>query len=354
MKTYQFFIVLILLLILSSCSPSGRRERTVREIALEGEKVNITSDASLYEIVYADTNQLVASVLSPTNLLISYRMGENTAPYEFLRVGRGPLEVMSANVKSRLDTLFVLSHTSSGLHKLIKIPVVAIRDVSRWKSTDISSMKGISIGSDFDVLPSASYIMTGGKFGTETVLTEVSERKKNGNPVAFWPEDGCPVAPITKQNMYIRGAKVFSNEGSKVLYACGEGRYFSILDLSSESVSETFIYDEYPKYHVASDGINAERKPESLLGGMVYATDSLVFLSPLDCHLENANFVPDNYKSYPPDYNDRIEVYDWNGTYICTYVMDMPFGNFYVNGRVIYTLTLNNETFQSEVYRYRF
>lgn len=127
----------------------------------------------------------------------------------------------------------------------------------------------------------------------------------------------------------------------------------SCLDPSSGKVSETFIYDEYPDYEVSSDGINPRRKPESKLGGIAYATDSLIFLSLLDCRIIDDKYVPEDYKGYPPYYNDMIEVYDWNGKYLYTCVTDIPFSTFYARGRFLYTLTTNKETLSSEVYRYR-
>ena len=42
-----------------------------------------------------------------------------------------------------------------------------------------------------------------------------------------------------------------------------------------------------------------------------------------------------------------------DGSYRYTYVTDIPFGSFYVNDGVIYTLTDNQGTFLTEVYRYR-
>ncbi len=343
-------LFLLVLLILSSCS-ANREERTSLIIDLKGEKVEIASDASLFEIVYVDDSLLIASVLSPAYKLVSYRINGGVAAHEFLRIGRGPMEVINANIKSRGDTLFVLSSNPNGLQGLIKIPVSGIEDMSQWDSSDYYAMTGISVGRDFDVLSSSEYIMVGGKFGDETVLSVLSEENISCEPFPFWPEDNHDVGPIAKQGMYIRGARVFSN-GDKLFYACGEGRYFSILDMSTDKVSETFIYDEYPEYQVASDGVNPRRRPNSKLGGIAYATDSLIFLSLLDCQIANGKYIPEDYKGYPPYYSDRIEVYDWNGKYICTYSMDVPFSTFYVKGDIIYTLSINKETMYSEVYRY--
>ena len=148
-------------------------------------------------------------------------------------------------------------------------------------------------------------------------------------------------------------SKIFAS-GSKIVYACSEGRYVSILDFSSDTPGEKLIYDEFPVYKAAPDGMNAIRSPKSRRGVYAFATDSLIYISHLENMIEDGRYVPDNYKGYPPYYNDRIEVYDWGGDCIATYILDRPFYNFYVrdDDKSLYTLTIDRETMYSEIYRY--
>lgn len=346
------FLFIVIVLVLFSCT-SRHKERTDDCVEMKGMKVEIGDDASLFEIVYADDSLLVASVLSPTHLLESYDIGKKSAPHKFLRIGRGPKEVLNANIKSRNDTLFVMSYGMRGFQNLMKIPVSGIQDMPRWNSLDLPDWDGMLPGRDFDVLHSSLYVVTGSYYEQENILSVLSEKSGVCTPLPFWPEDGRDdIPPLTKQLIYTRGARVFSN-GDKILYSCNEGRYFTILDISSGDVSEIFIYDEYPEYEVSSDGINPSCKPGTKLGGIVCATDSLIFLSLLNCQLADGKYIPSDYNGYPPYYNDRIEVYDWDGEYQCTYVTDIPFSTFYANDKFIYALTINKETYMSEVYRYR-
>lgn len=54
-------------------------------------------------------------------------------------------------------------------------------------------------------------------------------------------------------------------------------------------------------------------------------------------------------RSYP---SDEIEVYDWDGRYLYTCTLDIPFSSFLVSGGHLYTLTVNLDTKLSEIYRY--
>lgn len=68
----------------------------------------------------------------------------------------------------------------------------------------------------------------------------------------------------------------------------------------------------------------------------------------------NGKWKPDDYKGYPPYFEDEIEVYDWDGKYLHSYVTDIPFDSFYVSDddKFLYVVTQDNETLLSEVYRY--
>ena len=224
--------------------------------------------------------------------------------------------------------------------------------MTEWEYIDFSDIDNLGIGNDFDLLTSSDYIVLGGEYGRESILARLSERNLTWSSVPFWPDDGYKGEALPKQMLYTRNSKVFSN-GDKIFYASGEGRYFSILNISEDPVSESFIYDEYPSYSVGPDGLNPKRAPESKLGGIACATDSAIYIGLLNCLLSPAGYyVPDNYKGYPPYYIDVIEVYGWNGEYLCTYTLDTPFATFFVSGRYLYTVTVDRDTMLSEIYRY--
>lgn len=343
-------IAALILLLLSSCAMQ-HEDRSERFVSLNGEKLETDSEMSLLEIVYADDSLIVATLISPDCQLAAIPIGGGSETRQFLHKGRGPLEVVYANIKAHNDSLFVLSHDPYGINGLIKIPVSGIRDMTEWEYIDFSDIDNLGIGNDFDLLTSSDYIVLGGEYGKESILATLSEQSLSWSPVPLWPDDGYKGNALPKQMMYTRESKVFSN-GDRIFYASGEGRYFSILNISEDPVSETFIYDEYPSYSAASDGLNPKRDPKSKLGGTVYATDSAIYIGLLTCLLSPAGYVPDDYKGFPPYYTDEIEVYDWDGRYLYTCTLDIPFSSFLVSDGHLYTLTVNLDTMLSEIYRY--
>ena len=341
----------IILLLLSSCSAPTRE--TAPTMALTGEQVGIGSEESLYELVYADDTMVVAHLFSGSHRLKMFDLDSLERSYEFLNVGRGPFEVTYSTVKSTRDTLYVLSHTPAGIEGIITIPLHRCDDISQWDYEDISEYGDIAGGGDIAATQD-KYIILGEKYGRSNILTAVTRGDgPEMHPLDFWPEDGYDGSVISKQVLYIGASKIFANR-DKILYACSEGRYVSILDYSSGILQEHPVYGEYPEYEQDADGLNVRRSPKSKRGVYAYATDSLIYISPLECLIRDGKYSPKTYKGYPPYYNDRIEVYDWDGHLTCIYVLDKPFGNFYVSDddASLYTLTVNKKSMYSEIYRY--
>lgn len=347
-------ILAIFLIILSSCSTHD--DRTINRQFLSGTKVSIAPEASLFDIVYADDTVLVAGLFGDVKRLVAFGLDDQSEAYEFLNVGRGPFEVNYSKVKSHKDTIYVMSHNPVGLLGMIVIPINGIHDKSMWKYSDYSDLNGMQIGGDFDVISSSEYVILGENYNVSNVLSIVGKYEGSyKKAVGFWPDDRFSGGKIPKQLIYMGASKIFYNKG-KLLYACSDGRYVSILDISSYPPMEIPVYDEFPIYAQASDGLNPKRSSKSKRGVYAYATDSLIYISPLECLIRDGKYLPDNYKGYPAYYNDEIEVYDWNGEYRCTYVLDKPFCNFYVcdNDRCMYVMTIDKETLFSEIYKYDF
>ncbi len=349
----RFLILFAVLSFLFSCAnpQEGRKEVCV---ALSGVRLEICGDAPLFELIYANDTIVIASLLSNKSLLGMYRIGDPETFHKFLNVGRGPMEVTYASAISRSDTLHVLSYGPYGICGIIRIPVESAVDMQSWEYTDYSEYCGFLVGRGFCIKSYDEYVMLGEKYGQENIMSVLSSNTPHIAPMHFWPDDGFDGPAIVKQGVYGPGAKIFCN-GDKILYAGDWGRYVSILNLSGSAISsETKIYDEYPIYTAAGDGINPTRSRESNLGVQAYTTDSRIYISTLEYHLVNGEYVPDNYKGYPPYFIDRIEVYDWAGQYVKTYSLDVPFGTFYVSedDSCIYTVSENLETMFPEVYRY--
>lgn len=349
---YRRIMVFIALLLFSVACIRHGTENNREYIQIEGHLINLKGDPSLFKIHYACDSLIIASGFSSTHKLTAYQFKSGIcSSYDFLRIGNGPGEVHSVNVKSIQDTLYVVSYTPVGVSEFISIPLSSIKNENNWKRTQ--EERPLFVGGDFDVTKDGNYLLLGGDFDAQNLIMNFDRRNKTYSPFEFWPRDKYQGSNIAKQMIYISGSSLYTS-GNKLLYASGEGRYATIMDCSDIITDEIVLYDEFPKYKMSKDKINPQRLPECQLGFYAYATDSLIYLTPLTGKLENGLYVPDNYKGYPPYFNDVVDVFNWNGDYIATYITDIPFSNMYVNHseNKLYTLSCNIKDMLSEIYVY--
>ncbi|MCM1502605.1 MAG: hypothetical protein NC115_08090 [Bacteroidales bacterium] len=342
----------LMALFLTSCK-SADEDRNNVFVYLSGERMEICEDAPVFEIVYANDTSLVASLLSNENRLGIYHIGGQGKFHEFLKAGRGPMEVTAATVVAKDDTLHAMAYGPHGISCIIRIPVKSIADMSAWERTDYSGTGNIQAGMGFCMKSQDEYIVLGDRLGEKNIMSILQRNPATCAQASFWPQDGFEGPEIAKQTLYMLTSKVFCKD-DKVLYACGEGRYVSIITMgASGAMSEQKIYDEFPEYSVDKDRVNWKRSIKSRTGVMAFATDSLIYLSPREARIVNGRYVPDNYNGYPPYFNDRIDVYGWDGNYIKTLCLNIPFGTFYVtdDDKFIFTVTENRESLISEIYR---
>lgn len=340
----------IFLLVLVSCSEAGTRSGRVD--ALSGTKVDIGPEESIFQLVYADDSLVIGSTFSGGYALECFERGDSVSRVPFLRVGRGPKEVNRALCRAKNDTIFALACSSYGISGCLSIPVKQFNDISSWSEIRFPEELKVNVSGGIDVNGSES-LFCGGRWNEKEILSSLDLASGRISWTGLWPDDGQDENALAKQSMYTRNASVFCF-GEKIFYACGEGRYASIVDRSVTPCSETVIYDEYPVFSVSEDGLNPRRDPSSHIGVRAFATEGRIYLSPIVSKLKGGVFIPDNFKGYPPDYNDIVDVYDWDGKYIRTYRLDVPFCGFYVSpdDSRLYTLSVNMNDSFSEVYEY--
>ena len=336
--------------------PSCIRQDSERNIIvnISGSELPI-EELSVADIVYADDSLVVATSYASTHRFEVHKVASKEKPIEFLKTGRGPLDVQYAHIKHYKGELHILSYKPYGeLSRSMIVPLKKISDMGSWKISNHPARTPMLIGTSFDIINDSTYVILGGPYGEENIISFIESDKKSVSPLGFWPDDeyvGTNIIP--KQLMYAASSYIFSN-GNKLLYVCSDGKYATILDYSQQPPLENKIYDEYPLYKESTDGLNPKRDSKSKLGMKVYANDSSIYLMSLDCMLKNGCYIPDDFKGYPPYYNDRIEVYNWDGEYICTYLLDIPCGTFYISddNKSLYALSCSPHTAYNHIYKY--
>ncbi len=341
-------ILIILLPLLISCESTVA---TVEEYSLLANSVTPIDTCSLFQLLYADDERLLASTVRSSYDLVSIPIRESELKVEeselFLNYGRSISEVMRNNTCSGVcnDTIHVLASNLFGIDKIIKIPFEGINDISSWEIESTPYYQGIDVNgvTGFDFLDSDSYVFAGGLMDSEKVICILNNKEHTSKQYDYIPDDGFDSNPRIKKLVYFSNSVVHVN-GSAILYVCGSGHLALIIDSNDGTIR--YLYDEFPKYSASNDGLTFVRDSKSSLGIKASASDKAIYLSPRMAKMVNGKFVPDNFKGYPPTYMDRIEVFSWEGERLHSLCLDYPFSSFLVDksGKKLYTTTEDLDT----------
>jgi len=344
---------IILLPLLISCESTVA---TVEEYHLSANSVTTVDSFSVSNLIYADDERLLASSGYSPTCLISIPVRESKLEVEeseyFLTRGRALAEIQSyANYEVYKDTVHILSYSAYGIDKIIRIPFEGINDIPSWTIELTPYFKGLYPQSHFGILDNGDYVLSGGERDSEKLICFLHNNEHNFEMYDYVPDDGFDSNPIVKHYVYRPNSKLFVN-GDDILYVCGEGRLALIINSKDSGIS--YLYDEFPKYSAAPDGMNFVRDSKSWLGMKASASEKVIFMSPYTYRYVNGNPVPDNYKGYPPYYMDRIEAFSWKGEKLYTLSLEYPFDDLLVDesGKRLYTIAEDLVTGDDIIYQY--
>ncbi len=346
-------LLITLLPLLISCESTVA---TVEELSLSAINVTNVDSCSIFQLIYADDECLLASTVYSSYSLVSIPIRESELKAEeseyFLNYGRAKSEVLRNSSAYNVydDTIHVLSSPSTGIDKIIKIPLDGINDNLSWKIESTPYIKGVYCRS-FDFLDSDSYVFAGGLMDSEKVICILNNKEHTSKQYDYIPDDGFDSNPRIKKLVYFSNSEVHVN-GSAILYVCGEGHLALIINSNDGKIR--YLYDEFPKYSASNDGLTFVRDSKSPLGITASASDKAIYLSPRMAKMVNGKFVPDNFKGYPPYCNDRIEVFSWEGERLYTLCLDHPFCSYIVDksGKRLFTYFEDLDIGDAIIYQY--
>lgn len=345
-------LAIVLILCISISCISERNAQRINTINLQGHPVKLQDDISVNSMVYINDTLMIFKSFSNVDKLCAIKYNpKNDTSFYFLRKGKGPCEVINSRYKVIEDTLIILSYNSATIDKMIKVSLGSLQNEALWKITNINLTNNLRFGQCFDISVEGDIYIVGGSWGDKCIISKISNDLVRIAPVDYWPKDEYSGSVIPKQMVYTSKAYIY-NSGEKLFYSSGEGRFACIINMNNRI--ETDIYSIMPEYNESEDHLNYDRKSTSYLGIQAFATDKYIYLSFNDTKMIGQNYHPSDYKGYPPYYNDKIEVYNWDGNYICTYQTECPFQYFYVTDHdtTIYTLGDNINTGMSTVFRH--
>lgn len=127
-----------------------------------------------------------------------------------------------------------------------------------------------------------------------------------------------------------------------------------IFDLRNDSVvNRNYLYDEQPKFEMASDGLNVSYDKDNTLGFLADISPKYIYLMKKLIKLGDLGVIPD-YKGYPLGYSDVVLVFDWNGKPIRRFILDTPVATIGTDrtDRYIYGSTIDLETDRQRIVRF--
>lgn len=284
----------------------------------------------------------------------------------FAAKGRGAMEFDKIMCCVRNDTLDVLNSYGGGsFADMVMIPISSWRDmidISTWRKVDMSWINPLFSGSHINgsivtMALNGEYCMLGGRYNSHEIMTSFNIKTRHKQSIEPWFEDGVAAPDMIKQLVYIGNSRIFRHD-NRILYACGEGRYVSILVMEGNVVRQSIpIYSIYPEYSSGdlSSGIfSPEYTPDGYRGVRAYATENRIYIRQVMMYSDGTRFYPDDYKGYPYYCYDEVEIYDWDGNFIACYQTDIPFYDMYVteDDRTMYVLTVSPRTQEYEMVRY--
>ena len=164
------------------------------------------------------------------------------------------------------------------------------------------------------------YLVSGGRTGTESILSVIDISRKTVEALNFWPEDGYGGNNIFGKQISYCGNSCIAANGNKIMYAAPYGLYLDIMTVDGgEIIKHNVIYDDLPDL-TDSDKSGFGIIPDSEHHGIkAMATSNYIYAVRL------GNVLQEGSGSVPPGFNNAIEVFDWDGNLLRRYITDRPF-----------------------------
>lgn len=361
MKKQLYYLAFILVL-LSSCKNSTKNQnQEVEATPLVGEVLQEDSlvEAGIFVSLRDDT--LILKSSNPAALLRAYTIKGDSliSSVGFLRRGNGPKEVDIFRCwMDKCTKKLTLLNINGTLTHGLEIDLNSSKNCTSsdlWNRLDFNKIEKVRYGDGFVRLPNGRILITGGGYDTPVTLSEIDVKNQSVVPIGFWPEDRFDGRNLVKQSIYIDNATLHRNmKSEQLLYVSGKGKYAFIFRLEKNTVTQKImLFDAFPSYMTAEDGINSRLNADCEAGFRVTVTDSLIYMRPEEYEVVRGQ-MPDNYKGYPYYYNDKVYVFDWNGKMVRKYMLDTPFFDFIIDegNKRMYASTDDLETGGTIVKRY--
>lgn len=365
-------ICLLLFLICISCTSKPKEvtagmttensEKEINSISLKGELlscdstmwgVKIVDKIGDYFIMQSNHNNPVFWVYKLEGDLLIEQKG-------FLTHGEGPFEMIQpyAVYDKRMDKLFLYDFVN-GLKSMYSIKlddITNLYNTSTWQKLPLPDTKGRYWGASLCAINDSALLVLGSRFYSQNLFSYIDLSKKSLQELNYsYPKnDGTfNVEAIVKQNVYMDAVIVKHPSLSKIVYACGSGRYADILQWKDTLLTDKIpLFSIYPKY-TTRDGLNKSYDEECLRGMQVAATDEAIYIQFIPLTKGDVRKQA-QYKGYPNYYNDELIVFNWDGEVLGKYLLDIPIYSCVVDemNKVLYGMSMDLDSGNPIIVRY--
>jgi hypothetical protein len=323
---------------------------------LVGVECKLSGEVSgVFKIMYASDSLVILKSKGHCLMSVGHMATEDSVFFiPIARRGRGPYEFQYVVPEVYEDSLYLVENQGM-MHSMTSVPLMSLDSTMTWSEYDLKDLDRITMRS-FCHLDKERLLLLGGEFDENELITIVDIYSHDTKAISFWPEDGFRGSTIVKQQAYLRNSKIHYHD-RRILYVAGEGRYAELLYLDNNDAikDRKSIYHIAPDYLDRGDGLNPSIVRGAPRGISSYVSNNRIYLLVHNwVTSQDGQTLPQEYKGYPSTYDDRIEVYDWDGKLINAYQTDIPFGSFAVtpNDSTLFTLTQDMLSGEARIRRY--
>jgi len=356
MKTIKSSSLLIILFF-CSCSTEKVNDRPGPVIELQGEALKC--DCDLFgTFMEAFIDSLI--LLDPPNankdsLIFVYQIKGDSiiCKPKLVQMGQGPLDALFLRIEYDEENKRLFGFdVAAQLKKMFVINTKSMQDLydmQKWerKEFDYNEVKYYYEGHGSVCINDTLMLMLAGIRGEPYIMSLLNINTMSFTPLKIEIEDNRFKKPSSKQQIYLDNTSdLYKNSKTgQFLYVCGMSRYLESFRLDSNyNIYDRKVF-EFSIYPYAEKSLSHHVE--------IAITDDYIYTkrSQYDDEIDPSL---QNYKGYPVDYNDYIDIYDWDGHYIKSYYLDTPFFDLIIDKKTntLYVNSLDLVTDAGIVKRY--
>lgn len=343
------------LFLLFSCERK-RSETVLPEIHLKGTILQPDSLLLGHKVVAVVDNHLVFPTWKSEYLYDVFQMKGDSLLFKdkLISRGQGPYELtVSEETYDAVSGRFVIYDCNIGKGFLIEADSIGkMTDYTRWKP--LEKLHNEVYVSKMVIETDSTVITAFMKDGFETFLGRYNlNTGKHSMLYGLWPDDGFDGSDYVKQTVYANGSLLKCPDRNLFLVSSQKGQYAEIFRIEQNRIIPVSkLFDLYPRYKVADDGLNVRYARDNMRGLDICVTSDFIYVMFNKGTMEEYAQDIENSDSY--NYKNDVFVYDWDGTLKRRFKLDYNILTLYVDNddRFLYGKAIGEDADEEYIVRF--